>query len=122
MHMTNIRMGKKPFSDMKRFPYGFKKSGDFSISEAETLAAFGETLNGLESGLLMAESEDELHFLQVMRGQVAVQSSVEKVWLKYAQLSRTRKAFFTLHSACVKNDMDIDDDGDFVEEDLSVAV
>ena len=59
MNNIAIRTSAKPFIDRVKFPYGFKKSGDFSISEANLLSLYGRTLNALETGELQAESEDE---------------------------------------------------------------
>ena len=52
MKTFDIRPAPKPFIDRVKFPYGFKKSGDFSIPEADLLTRYGKTLCDLESGTL----------------------------------------------------------------------
>ena len=37
MKNLSIRVSQKPFIDRQKFPYGFRKSGDFSIGEADIL-------------------------------------------------------------------------------------
>ncbi|MEC8374138.1 MAG: DUF413 domain-containing protein, partial [Pseudomonadota bacterium] len=48
MKSLAIRLSPKPFIDRQKFPYGFRKSGDFSITEANLLTQFGKTLLALE--------------------------------------------------------------------------
>jgi uncharacterized protein YifE (UPF0438 family) len=98
MNQTNIRMGTKLFTDVKRFPYGFKKSGDLSIAEANILSAHGHTLQCLELGTLEPESSEEEHFVQVFKKLAIPETKIERAWSKYRKLSNTRKVFFSLHS------------------------
>ena len=106
---TSIRTGIKPFSDKQRFPYGFQKSGDFSIAEAFTLATYGETLISLENGTLNPESEEETRFVRVIQGLEFAESRVEKVWMKYIGLARQRRKFFTVHSSSERTSSSNDD-------------
>ncbi|MCC2617583.1 DUF413 domain-containing protein [Aestuariibacter halophilus] len=118
---VDIRKGTGPFSDAKRFPYGFRKSGDFSISEAQCLTTYGQTLLALEEGRLAPETDEEQRFVAVAQGQAEAQTAVEKCWLKYIKLARGRRAFFTLHSTnrnAAGNDDDIDD---YSEDDFDVV-
>ena len=66
MKTPDIRVPQKPFIDRQHFPYGFKKSGDFSITEANLLSQYGKTLAGLESGELTPETADEAHFVAML--------------------------------------------------------
>jgi uncharacterized protein YifE (UPF0438 family) len=113
-----IRVSTKPFIDRQKFPYGFKKSGDFSISEAELLSAFGRTLLALESGELTPENEEEEHFVAFISGRVEATSPVERAWAKYVKLARGKKHFYTLHSSA-SNQSDYDDD--YTDEEFDVA-
>ncbi len=121
MLTANIRIGAKLYSDVERFPYGFKKSGDFSIAEATILSTLGLTLRDLESGLLKPKSTDEEHFVQVTRGLAEPVTKVERTWQKYVRLTRSKRNFFTLHSSNVREDSDEEGD-EFEESDLGIAV
>lgn len=118
MKSLAIRLSPKPFIDRQKFPYGFKKSGDFSITEANLLTQFGKTLLALESGELAPESEDEQHFVEFVNGQADAVNNVEKAWAKYVRLARGKKHFYTLHSSA-SNQSDYDDD--YTEETFDVA-
>lgn len=105
MTLFNIRQGTKLFTDRVKFPYGFKKSGDFSISEAELLSYYGFTLFKLEQGEIKPETADEKHFLAVVKGKATATTLLEKTWLKYIRLSRHARPFHTLHGKA-KNQSD----------------
>ncbi len=109
MKSLAIRLSAKPFIDRQKFPYGFRKSGDFSITEADILTNYGKTLLGLESGVLSPESEDEQHFVKFISGEVEAANNLEKAWAKYVKLARGKKYFYTLHSSA-SNQSDYDDD------------
>jgi uncharacterized protein YifE (UPF0438 family) len=118
MKSLAIRLSPKPFIDRQKFPYGFRKSGDFSITEANLLTQYGKTLLALESGELAPESEDELHFVEFANGRTDAINNVEKAWAKYVRLARGKKHFYTLHSSA-SNQSDYDDD--YTEETFDVA-
>jgi uncharacterized protein YifE (UPF0438 family) len=118
MKAPNIRTAQKLFIDRQHFPYGFRKSGDFSIPEADSLAQYGRTLAALEAGELQPETEDEQHFIDVLKGQETAVNTVEKAWLKYIKLARGRKQFYTLHSKA-SNQADFDDD--YTDDEFDVA-
>lgn len=94
-----IRMGNKLFRDSKAFPRGFAKSGHFTIAEAELLTHYGDTLIQLESGKLIAEGEQEQHFLEVLEDNSKANTKLEKTWLKYIKHARGRASFHTLYSS-----------------------
>ncbi|PWI32513.1 hypothetical protein DI392_15815 [Vibrio albus] len=98
MAEIEIRMGEKRFYDNKAFPRGFAKSGNFTILEEELLIYYGDTLAGLEAGILEAESKEEKHFLKVLEDHGKAQTKLEKAWLKYIKYARGRKQFHTLNS------------------------
>jgi uncharacterized protein YifE (UPF0438 family) len=119
MQNVTIRKGNKVFSDSKQFPYGFKKSGDFSIAEANMLSTYGDTLFNLEFGSLLPENEEETRFVGVVRGECEAQSLLEKTWLKYVKLARTRRNFYTMHSTRA-HDTDVVEDVDYDGSDLEI--
>ncbi|MDU0353726.1 DUF413 domain-containing protein [Paraglaciecola aquimarina] len=122
MNSINIRLGSKIYSDPVNFNYGFKKSGDFSITESDILSAYGQSLLGLEMGELSPETDEEKRFVQVMMGKAQAETRVEKTWVKYVRLSRTKRNFFTLYSSASKSTLDYPDNEDYDENDLEVEV
>ncbi|MDO6567675.1 DUF413 domain-containing protein [Alteromonas sp. 1_MG-2023] len=119
MNNLSIRASQKPFIDRQKFPYGFRKSGDFSIGEADILAGYGKTLLALESGELSPETDDEHHFVSFVNGQVEAANTIERTWAKYVRLSRGKKHFYTLHSTAASNQSDYDED--YSDEEFDVA-
>lgn len=119
IYSQNIRIGLKVFTDTNKFPYGFKKSGDFSILEASLLSTFGDTLFNLEFGSLQAESVEEERFVLAARGLKSPETLIERVWLKYVKLSRTRKNFYTMHSSRIYG-IETSEDSDFDDIDTGI--
>ncbi|TQV77406.1 DUF413 domain-containing protein [Aliikangiella marina] len=72
------------FYDDERFPYGFSKSGCFTVSESESLESMGAYFKALEEGLLTDLNEDDMRVIKVLRGEVEASSFDEKTWLKYS--------------------------------------
>lgn len=118
MQSYNIRLSDKPFIDRVKFPYGFRKAGDFSIAEADLLTKYGKTLLNLESGTDSPQSSDEQHFVEFVAGKVPASNSLEKVWQKYVHLARGKRHFYTLHSTA-SNQSDFDED--YTDESFDVA-
>ncbi len=118
MKAPEIRVSQKPFIDRQHFPYGFRKSGDFSITEADFLSKYGKNLLALESGELAPVNADEEHFVAVARGEEAPVNGLEKAWVKYIKLARGKRHFYTLHSSA-SNQSDYDDD--YVDDEFDVA-
>lgn len=73
------------FRDDKRFTRGFKKSGHFSIREAELLEQYGQIFYDLESGR-HPRTQEELSFRELLDGKRLPESDVERVWAKYKAL------------------------------------
>ncbi|AYA64114.1 DUF413 domain-containing protein [Alteromonas sp. RKMC-009] len=118
MKTFDIRPAPKPFIDRVKFPYGFRKSGDFSIPEADLLTRYGKTLCDLESGTIQPESADEKHFVAFISGTVPAENGLEKAWQKYVHLARGKRNFYTLHSSA-SNAAEFDDD--YSDETFDVA-
>ncbi|ELB2168444.1 DUF413 domain-containing protein [Vibrio parahaemolyticus] len=114
MSDTEFRHGKKRFYDNVKFPRGFAKSGDFTLSEEEILTIYGDTMLGLESGELTPENSEEKHFVKVLENPGKAKTKTERTWLKYTQLARGRKRFHTLNG---RNKPDAADD--YAEESLA---
>ena len=83
--LTRDSLLKRPFSDLRFYPYGFSRSGDFSISESNLLAQYGTLIAALVDGELLPETEAEQSYIDVALGRKAPGDAIEKVWAKYQQ-------------------------------------
>jgi uncharacterized protein YifE (UPF0438 family) len=77
-----------PFYDDVNFPRGFKKSGDFTITEAELLTNIGKRLFMLEHELCKPENQVEEQFIKKCKFQLEGQTKIELLWLKYKNLTQ----------------------------------
>lgn len=102
------------FYDDKHFPQGFKRSGDFSIPEADILSQLGTRLSALESMKAIPETDEESHFATMCIKDCVPESQVERVWAKYKNLINTGKPKFTLHSKAE----DVEDDPSLFDDDI----
>ncbi|MBU3024041.1 DUF413 domain-containing protein [Aestuariibacter sp. A3R04] len=109
---------KRPFNDRKNYPYGFARSGDFSIKEAKILTESGSVIAALVDGILAPESEQDMRYIKVAHGQLEATTPEEKVWLKYQKRINRPKAASIYGSkkvAVIESDDDItSDDTDLV--------
>ncbi len=90
---TRESLLRTPFNDYKNYPYGFSRSGDFSIKEAQALHKYGNLICGLLDGVVEpANSEDE-NLLEVALGNRSPSSSAEKAWVRYqSRINRPKAA------------------------------
>ena len=98
--MENISVGKFNFFDDQNFPHGFRRSGMFTIKEADYLETYGHTLLGLENKTIEPVNEDEKHFQDAILSHSESHSFAVKTWQKYrmAISSRSQKIFLSSHS------------------------
>lgn len=73
------------FSDAKHYPYGFSRSGDFSINESKALAQYGCLIAALVDGHLAPSCDEDHAFLQAAFAERPPQNNAERAWLKYQQ-------------------------------------
>lgn len=94
--MTNITresLLKRPFNDFRNYPYGFSRSGDFSIKESDALTQYGCLITALLKGEYLPEDPHDLQLLAAAKGESAPVSTVEKAWAKYqARIHRPKVA------------------------------
>jgi len=84
------------FSDAKHYPYGFSRSGDFSIAESKALAQFGCLIAALVDGELTPQNEEEQSYVDSALGQKQPSTIAEKAWLKY-QNRINRPKYASIH-------------------------
>ncbi|MDO4697278.1 MAG: DUF413 domain-containing protein [Pasteurellaceae bacterium] len=84
------------FFDDKNYPRGFSRHGDYTIRESQTLEQFGQACLALETGERKPKTAEEKQFVAVMKGEVAADTFLEKVWIKYRTLTSRTKRIYTL--------------------------
>ena len=112
---------KRVFSDPKNYPYGFSRSGDFSISESRALSQFGALIAALVDGHLAPETEEDKGYLAAALGKRPALSLAEKAWVKYQRRINRPKAASICGASNVKpdNSDEVEDDD---SSDLSLSV
>ncbi|MFC6438739.1 DUF413 domain-containing protein [Bowmanella sp. JS7-9] len=84
---------KAPFNDYKNYPYGFSRSGDFSIKEAQALHKYGNLICALADGILAPENSEDDALLAVAQGVKEPTTPAEKAWLRYqTRINRPKAA------------------------------
>jgi uncharacterized protein YifE (UPF0438 family) len=86
------------FYDDVNFPRGFRKSGDFNISESELLTNVGRRLASLESGKSEPQNEIEQAFVDMCQQQTKGETQVELLWQKYKKFT-TYRPFHSLNGS-----------------------
>jgi uncharacterized protein YifE (UPF0438 family) len=119
--LTRDSLMKRIFSDAKNYPYGFSRSGDFSINESKALSQFGCLIAGLVDGQIEAQTADDNHLLAVAFGNTPPESVAEKAWMKYQKRINRPK----LVSICGNHNTSVadDDESNVIEQgDIEVEI
>lgn len=117
--MTRDTLLRKPFNDFRNYPYGFSRSGDFSIRESDALLHYGCLITALAAGELKPETEEDKALLAVATGQKEAETPVEKAWAKYMKrINRPKVGSMYGRSKVVDDDSDFD--ASATEDDLVV--
>lgn len=97
--MSNLRNGvtkesllKQVFSDPKNYPYGFSRSGDFSISESKALVAYGCLIAALVDGHIAPDTEEDKAYIEAAHGTIEPTTTEQRAWLKYQKRINRPKA------------------------------
>ncbi|MCO4321160.1 DUF413 domain-containing protein [Aliidiomarina quisquiliarum] len=111
---------RKPFNDFRNYPYGFSRSGDFSIRESDALLHYGCLITALVAGELEPTTDEDKGLLAVATGQKEPETVIEKAWVKYhKRINRPRVGSMYGRSKIVEDDNDYDSAGS-TEDDLVV--
>lgn len=124
--ITRDSLIKRMFSDPKHYPYGFSRSGDFSIAESKALQQHGCLIAALVDGDIKAENEEEQAYVDCALGRKPPENAAQKAWIKY-QNRINRPKYGSIHgtkksTADTSGDddnlvLDIDDDIDIDMDD-----
>ena len=80
---TKESLLKKVFSDPKNYPYGFSRSGDFSISESNALSQYGCYISALVNGTLKPSCGEDKATLAAAKGEIEPTDTAQRAWIKY---------------------------------------
>jgi uncharacterized protein len=105
MELNNFSSGYA-FYDDANFPYGFARSGDFTIQEAENLTKYGYMMNQLANKKISPENEEQEHFVQVVEGKTQPLYNNEQLYLKYKKLTEKKDVFLNPFVTIDKQDED----------------
>ena len=61
---------KKPFNDFRNYPYGFSRSGDFSIRESDALTHYGCLITAMLAGEFEPVLQEDIELLAACTGVV----------------------------------------------------
>jgi len=89
-----------------QFPYGLRRSGSFTVAQADLLENYGQAYQALHQGVRQPANEEEVAFLAVCRGERAPATPHECAWMRFCdvtslKLSRSRISAF---GVCDAND------------------
>ncbi|WJG10068.1 DUF413 domain-containing protein [Aliiglaciecola sp. LCG003] len=119
--VTRDSLTKRVFSDVKNYPYGFSRSGDFSINESKALAQYGCLYAALVDGVITAETDEDQHFLASAFGKAEAETVSEKAWMKYQKrINRPKMASIYGNKPTLIQDDDSQDDS--IDDDVEVEV
>ncbi|MFT6897590.1 MAG: hypothetical protein ACJA13_001999 [Paraglaciecola sp.] len=90
---------KRIFSDPKNYPYGFSRSGDFSISESRALSQYGCLIAALVDGQIEPTSVEDESMMDAAFGKAEPSTVAEKAWRKY-QKRINRPKLGNIYGSC----------------------
>ena len=67
--VTRDTLLRKPFNDFRNYPYGFSRSGDFSIRESDALLHYGCLITAMLNGEFKPETAEDKSLLAVAKGE-----------------------------------------------------
>jgi uncharacterized protein YifE (UPF0438 family) len=106
-NLTRDQLVRKPFNDYKNYPYGFTRSGDFSIKEAGLLEKHGSLFLALTNGDISPANDDDKKFLEIINDVGDTDNDAFKIWVKYLKKINRQKVVSIYGGR--KSDADEDD-------------
>lgn len=89
----------RKFYDDINFPYGIRRSGDFTRMQSELIENYGVTLHALCNGLKDPETEEESRFILVCQGIEPAESVFERTWIIYLEAINRRHEYISYAGA-----------------------
>ena len=98
---TPFYSGKK-FRDSQNFPYGFARSGEFTIEQARMIETYGNAYHELCSGVRQPNGDEEQAFVAFCHGEKDAETNHELVWKRYQnRVNRSRMIYSLANSSAV---------------------
>lgn len=112
--LTKESLLKRAYLDPKNYPYGFSRSGDFSIAESQALSRYGCLIAALVEGSVEPQDEEDHDLLAAARGEKEPTSIAEKAWYKYQKRINRPKlgSIYGSKSRVVADSDDLGEDAD----------
>lgn len=76
----------KRFNDFKHFPRCLRRSGEFTVAEADSLEKYGTVMLALYQGNLAPRDDVESAFIEQVKSGAAGNNPHAKVWFKYLKV------------------------------------
>lgn len=76
---------ERKFWDDEHFPYGFARSGDFTLEQAMLMETYGLAYIALARGERTPKSKQEKDFVAFCQGKKAAENAHEKTWRCYSE-------------------------------------
>jgi uncharacterized protein YifE (UPF0438 family) len=122
-NMNSESLLKRLFSDTKNYPYGFSRSGDFSISESKALSKYGCLFAALVDGHLIPSSDEEKGFIDAAIGKKQADTIAERAWLKYQnRINRLKYASINGTKKASRDDSLNNDLGNDADDDIDIEL
>jgi len=125
--VSNLRNGvtkesllKQVFSDPKNYPYGFSRSGDFSISESKALMAYGCYIAALVDGHIAPDTDEDVAYIEAAHGKIEPRTTEQRAWLKYQKRINRPKAGSIYGTKKTSSDSPSDDLVSDIDDDLDM--
>ena len=90
--VTRDQLLNSIFTDPKNYPYGFARSGDFSITESKALSHYGRLIWALTNGKIAASCPEDDALLAAANGEKPSETPAERAWEKYQMRINRPKA------------------------------
>ena len=87
---------ERNFRDQNNFPYGFARSGEFTIQQAQLIEKHGCAYQALASGDREPANPDEEAFLEYCLGRKEAETLHERTWKRYLDKVNRSTAFYSL--------------------------
>ncbi|MEP2650471.1 MAG: DUF413 domain-containing protein [Paraglaciecola sp.] len=118
--LTRESLVSRLFNDPKNYPYGFSRSGDFSINESKALSQYGVLIAALVDGEISPSTPEDENFLAAAFGKQDPQSIAEKAWVKY-QKRINRPKMGSIYGSH-KTSIEIDGESTGEDDDISIEL
>ena len=110
----------RQYTDPVNYPYGFSRSGDFSISESKALSEYGLFICAMLDGSYIPETQEDKDILASITGKKPINSVIERAWDKYQKRINRQKHISIYGSNKVANEDDVDNST--IDEEIDIDV